>query len=326
MNTEIRYPTVNGKTEAEQIGQIKTYLFTLADSLSRTLTLLEERTRGPYSAEGKALSRGEGEFEAIKPHIVSSAEVMNACFSTVNRRLKGRYVAKDDFSSYVEDTDLRLEANSRGIDQLYTRMENMDSLTESMDTALTSVTAHIRSGYLCDDADGNPVYGVEIGQTTVADGVETFNKFARFSAGRLTFYDDEGNELAHISGNLLSVPAIETGSQSLLCHVCDRFTLTGSVGDVSAEFSVRKWSDGSLEATSVTDLSHIVSRLESGTPLTLAVTLPEELSDPSSVTAFTGSDVPMSVSYDHASSSLVIAAVGGVPTSLRVTLSLTAQK
>ena len=41
--------------------------------------------------------------------------------------------------------------------------------------------------------------GIEIGQTTDVNGVQKFNKFARFTADRLSFYDANSIEVAYIS-------------------------------------------------------------------------------------------------------------------------------
>lgn len=40
----IRYPTVDGKTEAEKIEQIRRYLFWLADQLNMNLDRIERKT------------------------------------------------------------------------------------------------------------------------------------------------------------------------------------------------------------------------------------------------------------------------------------------
>ena len=40
---------------------------------------------------------------------------------------------------------------------------------------------------------------MEVGQTTEVNGEELFNKFARFTSSRLSFYDANGSEVAYIS-------------------------------------------------------------------------------------------------------------------------------
>ena len=60
------------------------------------------------------------------------------------------------------------------------------------------VNAYINSGLLDYSENGAPIYGLEIGQRTEADGHEVFNKFARFMPDRLSFYDGSGREVAYI--------------------------------------------------------------------------------------------------------------------------------
>ena len=80
--------------------------------------------------------------------------------------------------------------------------------------------AHIKSGllyyagedgteYSSEIPNGAPVYGLEVGQRIVADGVETFNKYARFTANKLSFYDQNDNEVAYISDYKLYITYVE---------------------------------------------------------------------------------------------------------------------
>ena len=61
-----------------------------------------------------------------------------------------------------------------------------------------------------------PVYGIEVGQRNTVNGVEVFNKFARFTADRLSFYDQSGEEVAYISDFKLYITNAEvTGTLKL---------------------------------------------------------------------------------------------------------------
>ena len=79
---------------------------------------------------------------------------------------------------------------------------------------LVSVQAYIRSGLLyTDTSTGLPVYGVEVGQTNNVNGVEVYNKYARFTSEKLSFYDRNDNEVAYISDKKLFITDAEiTGS------------------------------------------------------------------------------------------------------------------
>ena len=70
--------------------------------------------------------------------------------------------------------------------------------------SVVEVASTIKSGLLYYDEEV-PIYGVEVGQKTIKDGKEEFNKFARFTANRLSFYDRNGQEVAYISDYKLHI-------------------------------------------------------------------------------------------------------------------------
>lgn len=114
--------------------------------------------------------------------------------------------------SKIEDTK-----NAMGSD-----IEKLKNSLESLNHILIEVNANIKSGLLYYDDNGIPVYGLEIGQKNIVNGVEVFNKFARFSAGRLSFYDQNGTEVAYISDYKLYITHAEvTGTLKLGGYLVD---------------------------------------------------------------------------------------------------------
>lgn len=115
------------------------------------------------------------------------------------------------------DTNLN-EAKSNLDSELKTVKDDLDSITYS----LIAVNANIKSGLLYYDENEVPVYGLEIGQRNYIDGVEVFNKFARFTAGRLSFYDQNGYEVAYISDYKIYITHAEvTGTLKLGGYLID---------------------------------------------------------------------------------------------------------
>ena len=97
-------------------------------------------------------------------------------------------------------------------------VSDIDKLKDDLEKVkydLIEVNAHIISGLI--DYDGEiPVYGLEVGQKNIVNGVEVFNKYARFTAGRLSFYDNNGTEVAYISDYKLYITNAEvTGTLKL---------------------------------------------------------------------------------------------------------------
>ena len=80
------------------------------------------------------------------------------------------------------------------------------------DSALAT-NAYLKSGLLDSKSDGTAVYGLEIGQTNSIGGETVFDKFARFTADRLSFFDSNDVEVAYISDYKLYITNAEiTGS------------------------------------------------------------------------------------------------------------------
>ena len=68
------------------------------------------------------------------------------------------------------------------------------------------------------------------------DGEETFNKYARFTSEKLSFYDSNDNEVAYISDKKLYITHVE---------IIGSFSLGGFVDKVRADRSVvSKWVEG----------------------------------------------------------------------------------
>lgn len=224
MNIDFRFPNITAKDEAGQLIQMRSYLHQLVEQLNYAMKIVESSSSGAVAYQGKAASAaGENEkvnpqstFNSIKSLIIKSADIVNAYYEAINTRLKGIYVAESDFGTYIEETEAKIEGNSTAIAQHYENIQRLITDIEGFENSLIEVNAHIKSGLLYYDESGAPVYGLEIGQRTEIDGVETFDKYARFTSDKLSFYDNNDNEVAYISDKKLYITHVEiTGSLSL---------------------------------------------------------------------------------------------------------------
>lgn len=243
MIVDFRFPNITAKDEAGQLIQMKSYLHQLVEQLNYAMKTVESGSSSavasashPASAAGSEDAKAQATFNSIKSLIIKSADIVNAYYETINARLMGLYVAESDFGIFAEQTNLALESNSTAIAQHYENIQQILSEIEGFENSLIGVNAHIKSGLLYYGDDGAPVYGLEIGQRTEIDGVETFNKYARFTAEKLSFYDSNDNEVAYISDKKLYITHVEiTGS----------FSLGGFVQNVLVDLSVvEKWAGG----------------------------------------------------------------------------------
>ena len=187
---DLRYPNITGKTETEQIGQVKSYLHQLVEQLNWALNTVESYQGGSTSApvvykgsETSSPKEAEETFNSIKALIIKSADIVKAYEETIRTDFDGYYVAESDFGTYTEATNKKVEENSKGVTETYSRVEGVED-----ENRITN--AYIHRGLL-----DNGKYGIEIGETS-EDGI--FRKYARFTAEKLSFHDINGNEVAYI--------------------------------------------------------------------------------------------------------------------------------
>ena len=242
MSIDIRFPNITAKDEAGQLVQVKSYLHQLVEQLNWAMNTLESgnSTSVENAKSGSAASEKKEDpatsFNQIKGLIIKSADIVNAYYEEINKKLAGIYVAESDFGVFAEQTEQDIKANSTSIEQFYTNLQQVITDVESVEHTIIEVNAHIKSGLLYYDEAGTPVYGLEIGQRSEIDGEEVFNKYARFTSDKLSFYDSNNNEVAYISDKKLYITHVEvTGS----------FTLGGFVDTVLADKGVvTKWVGG----------------------------------------------------------------------------------
>jgi hypothetical protein len=190
-------------------------------------------------------------FNALKPLIIKSAEIVQAYYEDMNTRFVGEYVAQSDFGTYTEQTEQKISQNSTDITQTFENIQSIESTidnqvfpniqdvekaVEDLNLTIVEANAHIRSGLLYYDENEIPVYGLEIGQRNTVDGVEVFNKYARFTSDRLSFYDQNDNEVAYVSDYKLFIRNVE---------ITSTFKIGGFIDEVMANGDVvTKWVGG----------------------------------------------------------------------------------
>lgn len=246
MSIDFRLPNITARDEAGQLRQMQSFLFQLVEQLNYAMKTVDGGSSGDMvgymgkydDSDSGGMSDKEAivTFNSLKSLIIKSADIVNAYYEVINAKLSGSYVAISDFGTYSEETSNALELNSTNISQIYENIQQIVTDLENVEHTLIEVNAHIKSGLLYYDDAGVPIYGLEIGQRTEIDGEETFNKYARFTSSKLSFYDSNDNEVAYISDKKLYITHVEiTGS----------FTLSGFVDRVLADRSVvTKWVGG----------------------------------------------------------------------------------
>ena len=217
---DIRYPSITGTNDAAQLMQVKSYLHQLVDQLNMALKDVEQSTalatttaKSVYAGKVAEEKDAQSTFNSIKALIIKSADIVNAYYDEINTRMSSVYVAESEFGTYTEKNDKLVSETATGTAELYSNVQTIVSDIAGIKNQIIETNAYINSGRIDTAADGAAVYGIEVGQRNVIDGVEVFNKYARFTADRLSFYDQNDNEVAYVRDTKLYITNVEvTGS------------------------------------------------------------------------------------------------------------------
>ena len=188
---------MTASTDAGKLQQMQSYMYQLVEQLNWALNAVESAQSGNVTAgvvyQQKANTtpqEAEDTFNSIKALIIKSADIVKAYEKTIFSDFDGKYFADSDFGTYLEETNRKVEENSKGVTETYTRVESIDSRVDGVEDEIKTTNAYIQRGLL-----SNGEYGIEIGETS-EDGV--FRQYARFTHEKLSFHDVRGNEVAYI--------------------------------------------------------------------------------------------------------------------------------
>ena len=195
----IPYPHITEGTPAEQLAQMKGFLFQLVEQLnlhssdalqsSGAVRVVVERAGGGNNGVSPDVSP-VGNFNQIKSLIIKSADIVKAFEDVMVKNFNGRYFAESDFGTYLENTKLTINTTSERVTETYEKVQEIDGTVAGIEKEVQTINAWIRRGLL-DDGE----YGIEIGR--MLDG-GAFCRYARFTSEKLSFHDKNGNVVAYI--------------------------------------------------------------------------------------------------------------------------------
>ena len=247
MSYDFRMPQISG-SDREQLAQLKSYLYQFIPQLQWALNSLETSSASnasnyvaPQTQNSSATQSSSSKaptiaFDELKALIIKSADIVDAYYEEIETRLSGSYVAESDFGTFVEQTEQTTKETATGVEKNFTNIQQILTDIENVSLYLAEVDAHIHTGILYYDSDGLPVYGLEIGQKNTVDGEEIFNKYARFTSDKLSFYDKNGTEVAYVSDYKLYIRNVEITSSFKIGGLVDTVMASGDV--------VTKWTGG----------------------------------------------------------------------------------
>ena len=223
MSIDIRLPNITATTEAGKLQQMQSFMYQLVEQLNWVLNNIDITGSGSNAnlvqtspAAPTTQDDPISNFNSIKGLIIKSADIVNAYYEKIDSLLKlsGYYMAQSDFGTFEEETLNLVSATDKQLRQDLVDKQTIYDENGNIKKELL-VNGHIYSGIIEYAKDGEAIVGIEIGQTTKDNGVEKFNKFARFTADRLEFYNaiNPDEPVAYISDYKLYITHVEiTGS------------------------------------------------------------------------------------------------------------------
>ena len=216
MSVQIRKPNIIANNDREMLEQIRVYLYQMSDQLNWAFDTIESgggtsgtvQVLNTASDEATSAEKAEISFNEIKALIIKSADIVEAYYDKISKKLEGEYTALSQFGDFHQTTKAYLEANPT---ESLVKFENIQSIQNTLEKigqdldAEIRTNARIKAGLMYYDDNGAPVYGLEIWQKDEFDNDVLVERFARLSANKLSFYDNNNTEVAYISDYMLYI-------------------------------------------------------------------------------------------------------------------------
>ena len=192
---DIRLPNITASTDSGKLQQMQSYMLQLVQQLNWALNTVEtaqvENTPTvKYESKPATAKEAEETFNSIKALIIKSADIVKAYETTIFSDFNGKYFAESDFGTYLEETNRKVEENSKGVSESYKQIQAIDTDLDGIAEYINTTEGYIRRGIL----DEQGTIGIEVGETM--DG--SYHRYARFTAEKLSFFDINGSEVAYI--------------------------------------------------------------------------------------------------------------------------------
>lgn len=236
--------SAGGKSPAENFADIKALIIKSADIVNAYSDAISKRLEGVYVAKSEfgdykeqtalildATSKGITQNYTDIQQVQMNMSYLENTVGDVQTDIGGLQILADNTLQdiyFLENDVLGLQNSMDTVQGDVLRLDvSMAEAQKNVDTVMADVknlemmivdtTAYIKSGLLEESSNGIPIYGLEIGQSSSVDGQTVFDKFARFTADRLSFFDRNDVEVAYISDyHLYITNAHITGSLVLM--------------------------------------------------------------------------------------------------------------
>lgn len=245
---DFRQPNINAPTTEGQLKQLKTYLYQLTNQLNYAVKSVESEDnenrykitiQGESNGSGTNLSeisddnKARSTFNDVKGLIIKSADIVNAFYDVISKRLEGEYTAlsrtDEGYDAFVKNTSQwRQETSENNTDYFESVQKISKYLGHELDengkplipdgerlSEIRTDKFYIKTGWIYTADDGHEVGGIELGQVS-NDGTNSDAAFAHFTTEELVFFDGSKNKLGKFSKGFLEIYEARIGGNIIL--------------------------------------------------------------------------------------------------------------
>lgn len=283
----IETPGIPSGNEQERLEQMYRYLCRLADDLNVNLQAIggndltdEERqvmqqilvkSAEDAGVQADSISGQMLQMESLKSLIIKTAQFVQTKLDEYKLNLLRETVADGQFGKYLKRTKLDVDVTPEGIQQNYSLQETVEGLIK----AEINARSYIKTGYLHDDENHLPVYGVAIGKEIVdfqVDGSVVYNdgnKVAELTADELSFWYNNTKVFYIKTGKLYTAGDFEIMSGGKLKisagGTLDVNTTNFKIDSASGDFEIKSGGKLKINAGGVLDINTNNFKLDSAT-------------------------------------------------------------
>lgn len=226
MPNNIPTPPMLMGTEAEQLVQMRSYLYRISELLNSAMT--EQNVTLEYAMQRQSKSVTEdvfteeidAQYNKLKALIIKTADVVRMEMDMIKTELQQDYIAKSEWGTYEESIHSDIVATAEGVVQSYDYDSQLEAAREGIadfEAYKIQTSGYIQSGIIGYDDENFPVIGIAIGQDlkskeVTIDGevyqqIDMTKNLATYTSERITFWQN-GIEVAYISNSEMGITSV----------------------------------------------------------------------------------------------------------------------
>lgn len=213
-------------TEAQQLVQMRSYLFRISEMLNSAITeqhvVLEQTVQRQSESVSNDVFTEEidAQYNKLKSLIIKTADIVRTEMDMVETELRQQYIAKSEWGTYQESIHSDIVATAESVVQSYDYDSQLAAARAGIadfEAYKIQTSGYIQSGIIGYDDDNYPVIGIAIGQDLksreVTIGGEVFSEIdmtknlATYTSERITFWQN-GIEVAYISNSEMGITSV----------------------------------------------------------------------------------------------------------------------